>query len=187
MNKAIYVGERQSHKTSLAIYRFMEDPENTLLITHNQMMVKSIRDLIQKNFDYRTDNILSAQGLNLGSRNFKKIIFDEFFFWNEDLAKTVYSSAIRVFLQGEGSNLLIYTTLSNQFETNLRQKLTLDQMKNDGWAVINMLGGVKESKEELRSWLFDTPESKITEKTITNELTEVIRKEFFNTNWRKTW
>lgn len=174
MNRVIYLGERQSHKTSMAIYRFMENPEDSLLITHNQSMVKSIKDLIQKNFDFTTDNVVSAQGQAIIGRAFKNIIFDEFFFWNESVAKSVFASMLPV-LTLEDSSLLIYSSLSNKFEENIRQKLTLQQMKNSGWKLINMFGGIPTPKEEIRSWLFDTPESKINE----------IAEESYKTGWRK--
>lgn len=95
MNKRINVWNRQSGKTTTAIYEFLKNPEETLLITFNENMCHHIC----KNF-LRVDkhkNIISINkflNCRMSLSDCKRIILDEYLLFNPELSIDLYQKII---------------------------------------------------------------------------------------------
>ena len=95
MKKRINVWHRQSGKTTTAIYEFLKNPEETLLITFNENMCHHIC----KNF-LRVDkhkNIISINkflNYRMSLSDCKRIILDEYLFFNPELSIDLYQKII---------------------------------------------------------------------------------------------
>jgi len=78
MKKYFFISNRQSGKTHLAVYEFLKDPNNSLIIVPNFHQLKEIIDLdvVPDIFLYR---IISCQSKNVfRGLKAKKIIFDDY-------------------------------------------------------------------------------------------------------------
>src|SRR5574344_1434024 len=108
MNKRINVWNRQSGKTTTAIYEFLKNPEETLLITFNEDMCHHIC----KNF-LRVDKHKNIIGVNkflsrdLYLNRSKTIIIDEYLFFNPEQAIDLYQKIINT---NYIENLIIFST-----------------------------------------------------------------------------
>jgi hypothetical protein len=108
MNKRINVWNRQSGKTTTAIYEFLKNPEETLLITFNENMCHHIC----KNF-LRVDKHKNIIGVNkflnrdLYLNRSKTIIIDEYLFFNPEQAIDLYQKIIN---SNYIENLIIFST-----------------------------------------------------------------------------
>lgn len=108
MKKRINVWNRQSGKTTTAIYEFLKNPEETLLITFNEKMCHHIC----KNF-LRVDNHKNIIGVNkflncdLYLNGSKTIIIDEYLFFNPEQAIDLYQKIINT---SYIENLIIFST-----------------------------------------------------------------------------
>jgi hypothetical protein len=108
MNKRINVWNRQSGKTTTAIYEFLKNPEETLLITFNENMCHHIC----KNF-LRVDKHKNIIGVNkflnrdLYLNRSKTIIIDEYLFFNPEQAIDLYQKIINT---SYIENLIIFST-----------------------------------------------------------------------------
>ena len=74
-----YIQPRQVGKTTLAVYEYLKDPDNTLFIVPNSQMVYNVEAhfLIHKN-DIKTPYNLFSRGVH--GKIFNKIILDEYCF-----------------------------------------------------------------------------------------------------------
>src|SRR5574344_42574 len=108
MNKRINVWNRQSGKTTTAIYEFLKNPEETLLITFNENMCHHIC----KNF-LRVDKHKNIIGVNkflnrdLYLNRSKTIILDEYLFFNTEQTIDLYQKIIN---SNYIENLIIFST-----------------------------------------------------------------------------
>jgi hypothetical protein len=108
MKKRINVWNRQSGKTTTAIYEFLKNPEETLLITFNEKMCH----YIYTNF-LRVDNHKNIIGVNkflsrdLYLNRSKTIIIDEYLFFNPEQAIDLYQKIINT---NYIENLIIFST-----------------------------------------------------------------------------
>ena len=78
MNKYFFISNRQSGKTHLAIYEFLKNPEESILVVQNYKQIKDIidKDLIPDNF---IEKIISVgSGNSLRGLKAKRIIFDDY-------------------------------------------------------------------------------------------------------------
>lgn len=78
MNIHSYIQPRHVGKTTLAVYEYLKNPDSTLFIVPNKMMAYDTekRFLLPKNTLITVNNILTK----IRSKNFSKIIFDEYMF-----------------------------------------------------------------------------------------------------------
>lgn len=108
MKKRINIWNRQSGKTTTAIYEFLKNPEETLLITFNEKMCH----YIYTNF-LRVDNHKNIIGVNkflsrdLYLNRSKTIIIDEYLFFNPEQAIDLYQKIINT---NYIENLIIFST-----------------------------------------------------------------------------
>lgn len=83
MNKIFHISNRNSGKTSLAVYEFLKDPENSLLINSSEQSYESIKKTGILDEKYLENFILKTPDIN--SVNYKRIIFDDYLFLTVDL------------------------------------------------------------------------------------------------------
>jgi hypothetical protein len=78
MNKYFFISNRQSGKTHLAIYEFLKNPEESILVVQNYKQIKHIidKDLIPDNFIEKIISVGSEN--NLRGFKAKRIIFDDY-------------------------------------------------------------------------------------------------------------
>lgn len=111
MNKYFYLLPRQTGKSTMAIYEYLKDPENSLLIVHNQRM---IQDFKVKTPELK--NIMTPQ-MFLGCRgkSWKNIILDEYLFFNNKDQAFIYNEINLI----EPENLYIFTTSNKVYDRRL--------------------------------------------------------------------
>jgi hypothetical protein len=92
MKKYLYIQNRQSGKTTLGLYEHLKNPENSLFIFLKREMCDKI--INQHNLSLiERKNIISINSLPtfIRSKEFNKIIVDEYFFFNLKQRKSLYS------------------------------------------------------------------------------------------------
>ncbi len=114
MKKTFVIQPRQSGKTTMAIYEFLKDVDNTLFVTHDYGAAQMIsRRIFGKNNHI---NIVSCQNFieKMRGRRYKNIILDEYlFFKNKD--------DIYLFMQQylNPENLYIFSTTDKTYSEEL--------------------------------------------------------------------
>lgn len=90
MKKYFFISNRQSGKSQLALYEFLKDPENNLLICLDDQQVKRFKDTgaIEPKYFNR---IISANNA-IGGKGHRvlKIIFDEYLFIDVKIRKNLH-------------------------------------------------------------------------------------------------
>ena len=156
MKKRINIWNRQSGKTTTAIYEFLKNPEETLLITFNENMCHHIC----KNF-LRVDkhkNIISINkflNYRMSLSDCKRIILDEYLFFNTELSINLYQKIIN---SNYIENLIIFSTPSKKYN-----KEVFDLVKKLkpilGWQtchkVIEQLLDIEVKVEDVRELYFN--------------------------------
>ncbi len=113
MKKRINIWNRQSGKTTTAIYEFLKNPEETLLVTCNEDM----RHYICRNF-LRVDKHKNIIGINrflnrdLYLSGCKTIILDEYLFFKPEQTIDLYQKIIN---SNYIENLIIFSTPSKKY------------------------------------------------------------------------
>lgn len=123
MNKIFLIQPRQAGKTTIAIYEFLKDPENSVLVMHSQNMVEYVHDKLRK----KHENVVSCENFAVWScsRSIKNVILDEYmFFPNKD-----YIREVIYFL--DTKNLFINSTFPKAYPKKLVQ-LIRDRKCNHG-------------------------------------------------------
>lgn len=80
MKTFFFLKPRGSGKTTLAMYEYSKDPENSIYIANNNYMANYIQVHMEKNFKGLAKNFISADGITvkLSGRRPKNIILDEY-------------------------------------------------------------------------------------------------------------
>lgn len=152
MKKIIYIGNRQVGKSTMAINRFSEDPENSLLITKDQNHVSNLEKILNKKFNIFSNNIISSEYGGIKGKRIDTIILDEFFYWNEENAIKIFEVIQSVI--SFGGTIIIYTSMNADAFINLRQELFLEQLYLADWKIKKINGGHIQKEKEIVSWLF---------------------------------
>lgn len=103
MNITFFITGRQNGKTHLAIYEYMKDPYNSLLILWSRDQINSILKQIPELKKYNT--IISINDLKSGAskgKQIKKLIIDEYLFHTLENRKLISNMLIpAIFIDGE--------------------------------------------------------------------------------------
>ena len=80
MKKYFYLQPRQSGKTTIALYEYLKNPDETLFVVHNTNAVRYICDIINGDLN----NFVSSKEIlkRLRGRKIKRIILDEYLFFD---------------------------------------------------------------------------------------------------------
>lgn len=156
MKKRINVWNRQSGKTTTAIYEFLKNPEETLLITFNENMCHHIC----KNF-LRVDKHKNIIGVNkflnrdLYLNGSKTIILDEYLFFNPEQAIDLYQKIIN---SNYIENLIIFSTPRKKYNKevfDLVKKLKPILQWQMCHKVIEQLLDIEVKAEDVRELYFN--------------------------------
>lgn len=156
MKKRINVWNRQSGKTTTAIYEFLKNPEETLLITFNENMCHHIC----KNF-LRVDKHKNIIGVNkflnrdLYLNRSKTIIIDEYLFFNPEQAIDLYQKIIN---SNYIENLIIFSTPRKKYNKevfDLVKKLKPILQWQMCHKVIEQLLDIEVKAEDVRELYFN--------------------------------
>lgn len=156
MKKRINVWNRQSGKTTTAIYEFLKNPEETLLITFNENMCHHIC----KNF-LRVDKHKNIIGVNkflnrdLYLNRSKTIILDEYLFFNPEQAIDLYQKIIN---SNYIENLIIFSTPRKKYNKevfDLVKKLKPILQWQMCHKVIEQLLDIEVKAEDVRELYFN--------------------------------
>lgn len=82
MKKYFFISNRQSGKTHYAIYEFLKDPENSLLVFLNNRIKNECINVVNIPREF-LGNIISSESLknfNWKNKKYEKIIFDEYLY-----------------------------------------------------------------------------------------------------------
>lgn len=90
MKKYFFISNRQSGKTHLAIYEFMKDPENSLIILYGKKQVKNIleKKIIPDKFLNRVFNYENFSS-KIRGRIFKTVICDDYLSTNTEIRSEI--------------------------------------------------------------------------------------------------
>jgi len=114
MEKYYFVQPRQTGKTTLGIYEFIKNPEETLFVFHN---VKQAKKLSGKIGGYK-DNFISAGSFynHCRGKKYKTIILDEFMFYEKKDKENIYKIITSVY---NNSNIYVFTTSDKIYKKNI--------------------------------------------------------------------
>jgi len=120
MKKQFFLQPRQVGKTTMAIYQFLFDIDNTLFVTHNKEMARRITKRIFN--QYSRSNIVSCEEVihkRLGSE-YKNIILDEYMFFKNKRNLYVYLNGI-----SNIENLYIFSTSDMQYDRSIYESVIM--------------------------------------------------------------
>ena len=127
MKKVFYLQPRQIGKTTMAIYQFLADIDNTLFVTHSEQIARIITKRLFN--QYTHPNIVSCEEVirkRLGPR-YKNIILDEYMFFKNRGDLYVYLNGI-----GNIENLYIFSTSDRKYEASIFDTIkTQKRINND--------------------------------------------------------
>jgi hypothetical protein len=126
MKKYFFISNRQSGKTHLAIYEFMKDPDNSLLIVYDNKQIKNILDkkVIPDKFLDRIFHYENFSSKIMG-RSFKIVIFDDYL-----LTNTEFRSEIDINIHAANvEKIYCFSTPSKLYDKNVLDFVT--QVKKD--------------------------------------------------------
>lgn len=134
MTRVFVQGQRQSGKSSYAMYEFMKNPEENLLIVDKKATALHMVSLIEKRFKVKgekleliRDRIRPALASSLHDEVGDTVIFDELLFCNE------YEELLGE-AAGRFENYIVYTTLYSKFHPGRReQKQFIKKLVMLGW------------------------------------------------------
>ena len=136
----MFIACRQMGKTSRALERFMENPLNTIFITHNRYMARIITERLRKEWGYDSNltidpNVKSAnQKLVYSDIKDKTVICDEYLFWTASQKEYFYRLAI------DRVSIYVYSSLDKYYdlypETYLEKKIAKKAREEDPYNLI---------------------------------------------------
>jgi hypothetical protein len=117
MKIIIYLGARQVGKTTRAIEKFLENKDNSLLVTINSLNEKTIRNKIFKYYKSHITSGIKNAGNTASKENLiDNLILDEFFFWgNDEKQKHILSSLIPCLRPNGEGNIYIYSSMKKSY------------------------------------------------------------------------
>jgi hypothetical protein len=109
MKKTFLINNRQSGKSKIALYEFLKEPLNTMLIFHNMGQYKNIQisKEYKKNFYTQNSNFMGL--------SFKKCIIDEYLFFDTINIKNLYKDLSAIGIE----ELIILTTSNKLYKSDL--------------------------------------------------------------------
>lgn len=151
MKNYIYIGERQSGKSTKALDKFMENPENTLLISNGASARNNFNEILNKTYyiplgldinkhSYSINNLLKV----LNGNFFDRIIFDEFFYMDEEIIKNTWPKLLSIIRNGNDCGISIYSSYNNEYGKSLGQEKFVNNLIKQGWKLIEIKGGIEE-------------------------------------------
>lgn len=156
MKKRINIWNRQSGKTTTAIYEFLKNPEETLLITFNEKMCHYIcTNFLRVGKHKNIIGINKFLNYRMPLSDCKRIILDEYLFFNTELSIDLYQKIINSKFIEE---LIIFSTPSKKYN-----KEVFDLVKKLkpilGWQtchkVIEQLLDIEVKVEDVRELYFN--------------------------------
>ena len=140
MKTFFFLKPRGSGKTTLAMYEYSKDPENSIYITHTGDMANYIRVRMEKNFKGLTKNFISADGITvkLSGRRPKNIILDGYslFLNPKEIYDTIHAiNPENVYIFSEGINNIeisngVYTEEIYNFVKQNKKENTYSEVLN---------------------------------------------------------
>lgn len=91
MKKYLHISNRQSGKTSKAVYEFLKDPDDTLFISHNYNSARFLFKRLNLDSKYRKNFLCEESMTKTKSHEYKKVIMDEYFFFDLKFRKILPS------------------------------------------------------------------------------------------------
>lgn len=116
MNKVVFLHKRQTGKTSNAIFEAIKDIENTLIVTHNQMSAKRIKN------KYPNLNLLVTYAYDMinfltGRDKPFTIILDDYNLYNNNMEIYKYVENLKLLRPSMLKQLIIFSDLDIYIET----------------------------------------------------------------------
>jgi hypothetical protein len=103
MNKYFFLQPRRSGKTTMALYEFSKDPENTIFVSPNTASVEYLKCKVNK--EYVSNFISSSRFIDfIKGRSVKNLILDEYLFFKNN--KEIYKNITLI----QPENIYIFST-----------------------------------------------------------------------------
>jgi hypothetical protein len=172
--KIFYLQPRQVGKTTMAMYEYLKDRENSLFVTHNMDMAKDICNRLNgNNEDFITCNQFIKEGRP--SKKYKTIILDEYMFFRNK--EEVYKKVLKI----SPENLLIFSTADKRYNEELLKFIKNAKYKFTYLEIMNMSIGWKhnETYELYYNFLTDSDVKLITHNLVPKK-TEELKKRYKN-------
>jgi hypothetical protein len=112
MNKYFFLQPRRSGKTTMALYEFSKDPENTIFVSPNTESVEYLKHKVNK--EYVNNFISSSRFINfIRGRSVKNLILDEYLIFKNN--KEIYKNITLI----QPENIYIFSTPCKTYDKEI--------------------------------------------------------------------
>jgi len=123
--KYLYIQPRQIGKTTLAIYEYLKNPKESLLIFCNNDMVNNVKKKLVLNGHNDTNNIITQNQIitKIRGKRYKNLILDEYFFFTKKNKREIYENLYLMDLE----NVIAYTTSDKLYSSVIIDYIRLEK------------------------------------------------------------
>lgn len=114
VKKYFFISNRQSGKTTMALYEYLKDPENTVLVCTDG----STRDSAVKRSGIepsKCKNVISADRLSIRGKKIKRLIFDEYLFIDYEKRLKLHASLMPLGIE----EIICFSTPERLYDKNV--------------------------------------------------------------------